>query len=537
MQEHSPFSEPLDFPMVTAALLGGEREFQRLLEKLPAGAYTCDRGGLITYYNHRAVELWGRTPRLNDPRDRFCGSFKLYASDGSPIRHDQCWMAQALHANQEFNGHEFIIERPGGERLTVLAHANPICDEAGRLTGAVNVLIDITDRKRAEVDLRQASRAKDEFLATLAHELRNPLAPIRNALRIIESQGALPSESYRALEVINRQMHQMTRLIEDLLDVSRITRNKVELRRERVEMARVIQAAVETSGPLLAEAGHELTITAPPEPIYLQADLTRLAQAISNLLNNSAKYTEPGGQVWLTAERQGSDAVVTVRDTGIGIPAEMLPRIFDMFAQVDRSPARVQGGLGIGLTLVKRLVEMHGGSIRAASDGLGLGSRFEIRLPIVPEPEAEALPTDRSEERTAVTSALRVLVVDDNKDSAITLSMFLRIMGNETRSAFDGDEALRVASQFRPQVMVLDIGLPKLSGYEVARRIRQEPWGREMILIAVTGWGQEEDKQHSKEAGFDHHLVKPVDPAGLTELLASLDPPPERGTTGQRSDR
>jgi signal transduction histidine kinase/ActR/RegA family two-component response regulator len=433
-------------------------------------------------------------------------------------------MALALCTNQEYDGEEIIVERPDGRRFTVLAHANPIRDESGKLLGAVNVVVDISDRKQAEDGLRQASRAKDEFLATLAHELRNPLAPIRNAMRILESQGELPSESYRALEVINRQMQQMTRLIEDLLDVSRITRNKVEMRKERVELIQVIQIAVETSRPLLTEAGHELTITAPAQPIYLQADQTRLAQAISNLLNNSAKYTEPGGQVWLTVERQGSDAVVTVRDNGIGIPADMLPRIFDMFAQVDHSPDRVQGGLGIGLTLVKRLVELHGGSIRAESEGLGLGSRFVVRLPIVPEPALETLPTDRNEERTAVASSLRVLVVDDNKDSAVTLSMFLRIMGNDIRSAFDGEEALQVAREFRPQVVVLDIGLPKLSGYEVARKIREEPWGRDMVLIAVTGWGQEEDKQRSKEAGFDRHMVKPVDPAALTELLASFDP-------------
>ncbi len=500
-----------------------DRQFQTLLESLPAGAFTCDSDGLITSYNRRAVEFWGREPKLNDPMDRFCGSFKMFSSDGSPIRHDQCWMALALLNDKAYNGCEIIVERPDGQLLTGLAHANPIHDDSGKLVGAMNFLVDITDRKRAEAHEREADRSKDEFLATLSHELRNPLAPIRNAVRILQLKTSLSPESSWALEVVNRQMQQMTRLIDDLLDVSRITRNKFELRKATVELAEVVLVALETSRPLLEAAGHDLTVTVPPPPpIYLDADLTRLAQVLSNLLNNAAKYTEPGGRIWLTAERQGSDAVFRVRDTGIGIPPEMLTHIFDMFTKVDRSPERVQGGLGIGLTLVKRLVEMHGGTVEARSEGRGQGSEFIIRLPIVIE---EFCPPNRLKKEAGPegpTSSFRILLVEDNQDSAATLGLLLRLMGNDLRFAHDGFQAVNEASEFRPEVILLDIGLPRMDGYEVARAIRQKPWGRSVVLIAITGWGQEGDRLRSREAGFDHHLVKPVDPAGLMELLASL---------------
>jgi signal transduction histidine kinase/CheY-like chemotaxis protein len=501
-----------------------ESEFRRLLEKLPAGAYTCSPDGLITYYNQRAVDLWGRAPKLNDPEDRFCGSFRLFSPDGSPIRHDQCWMAQALLTNEEYNGHEIVIERPDGHRLTVLAHANPIRDDSGRLFGAVNVLVDISDRKQAEVALREADRSKDEFLATLAHELRNPLAPIRSAVQILYMQETSSPESRHALEVIDRQMQQMTRLIDDLLDVSRITRNRLELRKARIDLAEVIRAAVDTSHPLIEAAGHELTVTVPPRELLLDADPTRLAQALSNLLNNAARYTEPGGHIWLTADQQGSDAVVTVRDTGVGIPGEMLPRIFDLFTQVDRALERAQGGLGIGLTLVKRLVEMHGGSVEARSEGPGAGSEFEMRLPLVVKPARAHQPAHEQAAGVPLTSSLRILIVDDNNDSALTQAMFLQLTGNDVRVAYDGMEALTIASEFRPDVVLLDIGLPRMNGYDVARQIRQQPWGASMVLIAVTGWGQEADKHRSREAGFDHHMVKPVDPTALMNLLASLEP-------------
>jgi CheY-like chemotaxis protein len=282
----------------------------------------------------------------------------------------------------------------------------------------------------------------------------------------------------------------------------------------------VVQGAVETCRPLIEQCGHELIVDVPPQPLYLDADVTRLGQALSNLLVNAAKYTDRGGRIRLTAERQGSDAVVTVADTGVGIPAEMLPHVFDLFTQVDGSTGRSQGGLGIGLALVKRLVEMHGGSIDARSEGVGRGSEFVARLPVVIEPPP--VPPVARGNRAVPTSDLRILVVDDNWDAADSLGMVLRIMGNEVRTAHDGLEAVGAAGEFRPDVVLLDIGLPKLNGYEAARRIREEPWGKHAVLIAVTGWGQEDDKRRAKEAGFDRHMVKPVDPAALMETLAEL---------------
>jgi signal transduction histidine kinase/CheY-like chemotaxis protein len=506
--------------------LNGELRFRGLLEKLPAGAYTCDPNGLITYFNQHAVQLWGRTPRLNDPVDRFCGSFRLYAIDGSPITHDQCWMALALQNCLEYNGHEIIIERPDGQRLTALAHANPIHDEGGNLLGAVNVLVDISDRKRSEVALKEADRSKNEFLATLAHELRNPLAPIRAAVKILELKATITPESQSALEVIDRQTRQMARLIDDLLDIARITSNKLELRKERIQLREVFKMAVETSSPLIEQRGHKLTVKTPGQSIHLDGDLVRLAQIVSNLLNNAAKYTERGGQIWLTAARKGNDAIVTVRDTGIGVPPETMPRIFEMFTQAERPAHRSAGGLGIGLTLVRRLVQMHGGTIMASSEGPGKGSEFTLTLPMV---DRSLLVKKKRVKRARETqignpTSFRILVVDDNRDSAESLGLLLDLLGYEVRVVHDGLTAVRVAGEFEPRAVLLDIGLPSLNGYDAARRIRQQPGGAQAVLIAVTGWGQEVDRQRSKQAGFDHHLVKPLDPDTLTTLLASLQP-------------
>ena len=505
-------------------LLNSELRFRGLLEKLPAGAYTCDPDGLITYFNQHAVQLWGRKPKLNDPVDRFCGSFKLYAIDGSPITHDQCWMALALKNSLEYNGHEIIIERPDGQRRTTLAYANPISDDGGKLIGAVNVLVDISDRKLAEEALKQADRSKNEFLATLAHELRNPLAPIRAAVKILQLKSKVTPESQSALEVIERQTRQMTRLIDDLLDIARITSNKLELRRERIEASEVFNTAVETSRPLIEQRGHKLIVKLPAEPIHIDGDMVRLAQVISNLLNNAAKYTERGGRIWLAAARRGEQAIIKVRDTGMGIPAEILPRIFEMFAQAERSTNGSPGGLGIGLTLVKRLVEMHGGTITAHSDGRGKGSEFIVRVPLTSSqpPQPEVRTKGKQEVRTRNGGPVRILVVDDNHDSADSLGLLMKLLGNDVRIVHDGLAAVDVANEFEPRVVLLDIGLPNLNGYEAAQKIREQPWGNQAVLIAVTGWGEAVDRQRSKNAGFDHHLVKPVDPDVLTKLLATL---------------
>jgi CheY-like chemotaxis protein/nitrogen-specific signal transduction histidine kinase len=394
----------------------------------------------------------------------------------------------------------------------------------------VGVALDITERKQWAEELRkraeqlaEAGRRKDEFLATLAHELRNPLAPIRNALAIMRLAGDNGEVLQQCWEMIERQVKQLVRLVDDLLDASRITRGMIELRKERVRLGPVVNMAVETSRPLVEAAGLELTIELPAAGLSLDADPTRLAQVIANLLNNAAKFTERGGHVWLTAQRDGREVVLRVRDTGIGIPAETLPRLFEMFAQVDRSLGRAKGGLGIGLNLVKNLVELHGGRVEARSDGPGQGSEFVVRLPLPADSvNGEAGGTPREEQAAASPpSGLRVLVADDNRDAAESLAALLRLLGHEVRVAFDGIATLETARTYHPQVVLLDIGMPGLDGYQVAQRLRDQPEYRDALLIALTGWGQQDDLRRSQEAGFDHHLVKPVELTALRELLAS----------------
>jgi PAS domain S-box-containing protein len=373
-------------------------------------------------------------------------------------------------------------------------------------------------------ELRDADRRKDEFLATLAHELRNPLAPIRNGLQVLRLAGSNGEMLVEARAMMERQLDQLVRLVDDLLDVSRITRNRLELRKERVTLASVVHSAIETSRPLIEQFGHTFSVTLTSAPVCLDADPVRLAQVFSNLLNNSAKYTEPGGKVFLTTEVDGAEALVKVRDTGLGIPAEALPRIFDMFSQVDRTMDRAQGGLGIGLTLVRRLTEMHGGKVEARSEGPGRGSEFIIRLPILDETRERSSQGSAQRPAAETEPQCRILVVDDNRDSASSLGMMLKLMGNEVYTAHDGLAALEAAEQFRPDFILLDIGLPKLNGYEACRRIRAQPWSRGMVIVALTGWGQEEDRRRSHEAGFDHHLVKPVDVGILRVLMARGKP-------------
>ena len=313
------------------------------------------------------------------------------------------------------------------------------------------------------------------------------------------------------------------RLIDDLLDMARISQGKVRLRKERVELKAVIRSALEAVQPFTQAQGHELTTTLPTEAVYIDADATRLAQVLSNLLNNAAKYTEQGGHIWLSAERQQGEVVLSVRDTGIGLAAEHLPHLFEMFSQATPALERSQGGLGIGLALVRGLVELHGGRVEARSGGIGQGSEFIVYLPIGDGPAPiEAQPTgDRNEEAGGRTQ--RILVVDDNRDAADSLATMLRMSGHETRTAYDGSEAVQAAQAFRPEIVLMDIGMPKMNGYEAARRIRQESWGERMVLIALTGWGQEEDKRRAVEAGFDHHLTKPIEAAALEKLLAGIN--------------
>ncbi|WP_437312792.1 GAF domain-containing protein [Sorangium sp. So ce385] len=369
--------------------------------------------------------------------------------------------------------------------------------------------------------LRDQDRRKDEFLATLAHELRNPLAPIRTGLEILKVAGSA-DQARKILDMMDRQIGHMVRMVDDLLDVSRITRGKVELRKERIDLRAVLNSALETSRPLIEAAAHELAVRLPPAPLLLDADPTRLAQVFANLLNNAAKYTPAGGSIRLAAQRDGAAVVVRVADNGVGIPADMLSNVFDMFTQVGRSIDRAQGGLGIGLTLVKRLVELHGGSIHAESDGAGRGSTFTIRLPLAAVEEAAPKRSSAGPATGAPTAALRILVVDDSVDGAESLALLLRISGHETRAVHTGPDALTATRELGADVVFLDIGLPGMNGYEVARRLRAEPDLSGLFLVALTGWGTEDDRRQAREAGFDHHLTKPVDAAEVKRLVARV---------------
>ena len=383
---------------------------------------------------------------------------------------------------------------------------------------------DLAERKRLETALKDTDRRKDEFLALLAHELRNPLAPIRSAIEIMKLKPLDDPDLRHCRSVIERQADQLTRLVDDLLDVSRITRGKIRLEKNLVEVASIVARAVETNRALLDARRQELCVDLPSEPLYVEGDMTRLSQAVGNLLNNAAKYTDEGGRVFLQAERErrpgGRDAemVLRIRDTGVGIPPENLPNVFDLFTQLDHTLHRTQGGLGIGLALVRALVEMHGGRVAAHSDGLGHGSEFIVALPLHAEvAPAVSIPGDAG----SIAMRHRVLVVDDNRDSAETLAMVLRMHGSEVVTAHDGAAALDAGAVFRPDIVLLDIGMPEMDGYEVARRLRLEPWGENVLLVAQTGWGQPEDRRRTHDAGFDLHVTKPIDYAKLAKMLAA----------------
>jgi len=494
-----------------------EERFRLLADAAPVLVWLSgpDKGG--TWFNRPWLEFTGRTmeQEIGDG----------WVESVHPEDRGRCLAicTEAFASRRPFSM-EFRLRRHDGAYRWVLDQAVPLTGPDGGFTGYIGSCIDITDRKGTEDALREGDRRKDEFLATLAHELRNPLAPVRNAVEVLRLKGSPTPEVQWAREVIDRQMRQMARIIDDLLDVSRITRDVLELRRERVDLATVLNAAIETSQGLIETSGHELDVHLPAHPIFLQGDVTRLAQVFANLLSNAAKFSEDGSRITLRAERRGNEVIVSVRDAGIGIPKEMQPRIFDMFVQVDRSLERSQGGLGIGLTLVRRLVELHGGGVEVRSEGPGKGSEFVVRLPIAAADTTAAAGPSAPRPRLARSAPARsrVLVADDNRDAAASLSTMLDIMGYETRTACDGAEAIKAADEFRPEVALLDIGMPKTNGYDVARQIRTREWGKDIVLMAVTGWGQIEDRQRTFEAGFDHHLVKPVDPDLLANLLANL---------------
>jgi PAS domain S-box-containing protein len=519
---------------------GGERVFTLesadtpytlLVAQIPHAAATLDPDGTILSCNPRFADL------LLEPTASIPGrSMRAFVAPASRRAFEDL-LSDAVDAEVHT---EIVLQRTDGGFAQAYLGVRAL--RVG-VRGTCLVVTDLTEQRRyeelrrtqealraTESRLLQADRRKDEFLATLAHELRNPLAPIRNAMKILKAKGSLDPELVWARDVLDRQTQVMTRLLEDLLDVSRISRDRLELRTERVDLVTVIEAALETSQPVIDASRHQLTVSLPAEPIRLTADPVRLAQVFSNLLQNAARYTEAGGQIQLTAERGEGEVRVSVRDSGVGIPAELLPHIFEIFSQAKPALVSSQSGLGIGLSLVKSLVELHGGSIEARSEGAGRGSEFIVRLPAASVAPAERTPP--SDDEQAAPATYRILIVDDNRDSADSLAMYLKIKGHDTSTAYDGEQALQSAETIRPDVVLLDIGMPRLDGYEVCRRMRQQPWGSSTLVVALTGWGQEEDQRRTEEAGFDRHMVKPIEPAALMKLLAS---PPDRQGSQRRS--
>jgi PAS domain S-box-containing protein len=477
-----------------------------IVRKTLGGTIESWNAGAERLFGYTADEAIGRHISLFIPPERLAEEDRIIA---------------ALTAGQRIEHFETERLRRNGERVTVSLTISPVRDASGRIVAASKIARDITARKQLEdhlrrmaVHLAEADRQKGEFLATLAHELRNPLAPLRSALDLLKQSGTDASRAQLARDTMDRQLSQMVRLVDDLLDVNRVMHNRLELRPVDIDIALVIHQAVEMSQPLIDNAGHHLRVRLPSEPLFLHADPVRLTQVFANLLNNSCKYTPAGGQIQISAEREGDQAVVRVKDSGAGIPSDQLEKIFNMFNQVDGSPERAPGGLGIGLTLVRRLAEMHGGSVYATSEGRGKGSEFIVRLPALAE-----VPETRKSQAPQAAPAIRrrVLIVDDNRDAADALAMLLKHSGHDAFVAYDGKAAFAAAETHRPNVILLDIGLPGMSGHDVCRQIREQPWGRSIRMIALTGWGQDEDRRKSQEAGFDGHLVKPVDLAAVLQ--------------------
>lgn len=500
-------------------------ELNALLDVLPVGVLVAhDPECTHMTLNPAAAAMLEVPPGVNPSKsgpDAARLPFRIMR-DGMEVPGAELPIQRAARTGEPVRGEVLEIMHQDGRASSEYICAVPLFDEAGRVRGALGAMVDMTERKRAEDALKAADRRKDEFLATLAHELRNPLAPIRNAIEILLMKSP-PDPGLRwSQEVIDRQIRHMTRLLDDLLDVSRISYNKLELRRERVELAASVQSAIETSRPLIDAGRHRLTVTMPPEPLYLDADPVRLAQVFSNLLSNAAKYTEAGGHIHVRGERCGGEVRVSVSDDGVGIAAEMIGEIFGMFARGAGTLERSQGGLGVGLSLARGLVELHGGTIEACSAGLGKGSEFIVRLPVTGGERHRGETDPHAGRAQPRASGRRVLVVDDLKDSADSLATLLKVTGNEVDVAYDGESAIAQAERLRPEAILLDIGMPGLDGYEVCRRLRERPWSEGMAIVALTGWGQQDDRRRSREAGFDHHLVKPVEIAALMDLLARV---------------
>jgi len=499
------------------ALEDSEKLYRAIGESMNYGVWVADAEGRCIYASDSFLRLIGLTMEqaAND------GWGQALHPDDVQATLD-AWRECARNGSMWYREHRML--GVDGRYHAILAQGMPIHDETGRIQRWAGINLDISRLKNTERALREADRRKDEFLATLAHELRNPLAPIRNAVRILDSDAADERQRKWGREVISRQVQRMSLLLDDLLDVSRITRGQLELKRDYVDLGSVVNVAVETARPLLDSKHHRLTINLPAGNLRLEADPLRLSQIIGNLLTNAAKYTDPDGLIELDARLENDELRISIRDNGIGLAEDVMPTLFTMFSQVDSAIDRAEGGLGIGLALVKGLVALHGGRVDVRSEGLGHGSEFIVHLPrkILAPAESPLVDPDSGAANASVVRRGRVLVVDDNRDAAESLAIVLRFMGYEVSVAFAGVEALESAARQRPHAAIIDIGMPGMSGHEVARHMRLEAWGRNAVLIALTGWGQDADKQAARAAGFDDHLTKPVDPDNVEAVLARL---------------
>ena len=524
------------------ALRQSAARFRTMFDHGPVAMYSVDALGIIQEFNRHAVVLWGREPIQGDQSERFCGSFLMYRPDGSYLPHAKLPVVAVLKGEvTEAHNVEVIILRPDGSKITVILNVVPLKNSQDVITGAICCIYDITERSQLErKTLEQAKaltdldRRKDEFLAMLSHELRNPLAGIFNAMQLLRRQKNEDPLLKQGRSIIERQVRQLNFLVNDLMEMSRFNTGTVSLRRKQVSINKIVERAIEAARPVIRQRRQSIDVCLPQESVFMYADARRIVQVLVNLLTNAAKYTDPGGSITLTVECNEDFAVLRVCDTGIGIAPDLLPHIFELFTQAQRSLDRSQGGLGIGLCLVKQLVELHDGSVTVRSE-LGQGSEFVVRLPmmnaaLIQLPPVPAVPTMPAfldapppslHVSDSVAKSLKVLVVDDNVDAARSLAVLLEMCGHQVKLAYDGPTATQAALAYQPDVVLLDIGLPGLDGYQVAQWIRQQASLKDVLLIAVTGYGQDSDRQHSKDVGFDHHLVKPVDFDEVERLLAS----------------
>lgn len=494
---------------LTASGVGDVRSY---LFAHPEVTHSCMSRVKLLDTNQASLDLF----RAPDKEALLVNLEHLIAPESWNVVIDQ--LGEIADGNSHFRGDQFVVTFTGEKRFILFDFAALPGSEA-TLERVLVSLVDATDAKKALETLRAADQRKDEFIATLGHELRNPLAAIRNAVELLKLESSKPENLVLARDIIDRQTESLTRLIDDLLEISRVTQGKIQLQTQPVNLGALAASAAQECRPLAEDSQHQLDIDVPERGPWVLGDPTRLNQVMTNLFTNAIKYTPDGGQVRLTVESDDEYAVASVRDTGIGISSDRLESVFDMFSQVRPALERSNDGLGIGLALVKGLVELHGGQVEARSDGEGQGSEFIVRLPLADKPTESVSASAQSNEGIEGVRRCKVLVVDDNPDVARSLGTMLRATGHEIRTAHDGEEAFELARSFRPEVVLLDIGLPKANGYDVARHIRAEDWGREMVLIAQTGWGKEDDKRRAKAAGFDHHLTKPVQKAALMRII------------------